>query len=753
MMKTKSNKLKKFFLVLSIIIGIIFLSLTCLVLFFYNKYDLDTNKLTSFNNGIKVYSASGNDSTLYNTNRSIVDINTLPTYVKDAFIDTEDKRFYSHNGYDLKRIIKSALVNIASGSKSQGASTISQQLIKNALLTNEKTYSRKIQEVFLSIKMEKTFSKEEILEMYLNTIYFGSNAYGIENASKIYFNKSAKDLTLNEACCLAGLIKSPGAYSPKTNYENFIKRKNQVAKNMLEMNNISLEEYKQILESPIVVYNNNTKDNSYEKEAIYEACTLLNLTERDIINREYQIITFKNDDLQKQVVESNNKIINQSEDLSKTSLDSLSVVANNNGQVLAYYANSNYNLHNLKRQPASTLKPLAVYLPAFQHNILSPSSLILDEAINYNGFSPQNADKKYRGYVSCREALSQSLNIPAVKTLDFLGVKKSKECLESLGINITNSDLNLSLSLGAVKNGVDLMSLLSAYMTIANYGNHSTLCFVDKILDKSGNVIYSHENYKTKVIDEASCFLVTDILKDCSTTGTSKRFESLNIPIASKTGTASVEDNNTDLFNIAYTTEHTMLTWIADIDKATLPNSLLSSSQPTEINKNICSYLYEENKPIDFPIPATVEKCAYDLVEMETNHIIVQPNHNIQRYIAYDYFQVENKPNLLISDDLLDFDLKIDKSAVNIDFQAKKNMIYNIYKSTNNVKTLLATIKEENGFITIKDADIFKHFEIEYYICNANNEIISEIKKIRPQDYLINMLNNEIISSKKQWLV
>ena len=244
-MAKKQFKLKKVLLILSIFIFSLFISIIGMVTFFYNRYALDTYKLTSFNNGIKVYSASGNDNTLYNTNRSIIEIESLPKHVKDAFIDIEDKRFYTHNGYDFKRIVKSAFVNLSNQSKSQGASTISQQLVKNALLSNEKTYSRKIKELVLSIKMEKKFSKDDILEMYLNTIYFGSNAYGIENASKIYFNKSAKDLTLNEVCCLAGLIKSPNHYSPKTNYQNSVERKNLVAKTMYQCGNISKNERKQ----------------------------------------------------------------------------------------------------------------------------------------------------------------------------------------------------------------------------------------------------------------------------------------------------------------------------------------------------------------------------------------------------------------------------------------------------------------------------------------------------------------------------
>lgn len=748
----KKKKLKRFLLCLSFAISFVFLSIFLTITIIYSKYDLDKAKLTSLNNGIRVYSSSGSETTLYNTNRSIIEIETLPNYVKNAFIDIEDKRFYSHNGYDLKRIIKSAIVNMTSRSKSQGASTISQQLIKNALLSNEKTYSRKIKEIVLATKMEKEFSKEEILEMYLNTIYFGSNAYGLENASKVYFNKSAKDLTLNEACCLAGLIKAPSLYSPKTNYENAVLRKNLVAKNMFNSGNITKKDYDNVIKSNIVVAEIKENNNSYEKEAIFEACRLLNISERELINKNYQILTYKDDNLQNNVIKHNNEIIKQSENNNNSSLDSLSVVANNYGQVLAYYANSNYNLHNLSRQPASTLKPLAVYLPCFQHNILSPASQILDEEINYNGFSPKNADNAYHGYVSCRQALSQSLNIPAVKALDYLGVKKSKITLSNLGINISNSDLNLSLALGAVKNGVNLMDLLAGYMVLANSGYYSSICFVNKILDGNGKEIYSHENFKTKVANEEDCFLTTDILKDCAKIGTARRFESLNLPIASKTGTASNENGNTDIYNIAYTTEHTMLTWIADIDKTYLPSNLLSSSQPTEINKMICNDLYVNHIPSDFVIPDNIVREAFDLIEREENHVLVKPNHNIDRFIAFDYFKLDNLPNENLTSNL-DFKVEISKYGANLTFSAKKFNTYKIIKKTDQETSILNIVDETNGCFEILDSNIFSYYKIEYYLTNLNDETISEKITIRPKDYLINLLNNEMLSSKKKWLV
>lgn len=752
--KTKlKNKFKYFLLIISILILILLFSLFITFGVFYNRYELNINKLTSVNNGIRVYSFSGEDTTLYNTNRSIVEIETLPDYVIQAFIDVEDKRFYNHNGFDLKRIIKAGLVNFTTKSKSQGASTISQQLIKNALLSNEKTYSRKIQEIILAIKLEKQFSKQEIMEMYLNTIYFGSNAYGIENASKVYFNKSAKDLTLNEACCLAGLIKSPAYYSPKTNYENAIKRRNLVASLLLNNKHISQDDYDNLINEKIQISTKNELDHSYEEEAIFEACKLLNISERELINKNYQIITFKNDDLQKNIISANNEVITNAEENFNTNLDGVSIVVDKNNHVLAYYVNSNYNLHNMKRQPASILKPLAVYLPAISHNILSPADPILDEYINYKGFEPQNADKTFHGYVTAKDALSNSLNIPSVKILDCLGLKKSKEMLINLGINIEKEDLNLTLALGALKQGTKLFDIVSAYSSIANNGYYSHISFIDKILDENGNVVYCHDDYKEKVVDSESCFLLTDMLKQTSISGTAKRLESLNLPIASKTGTASNGINNTDLYNVAYTTEHTMLTWIANIKENKLPDEMLSSSQPTEINKKICKYLYP-NGVKDFEIPEGVKKMSYDLIELENNHRVVKPNHNIERYIGYDYFKIENSPIEIQYDNTsLNLNVSIDKSGVSLSFQAQTNCSYNLYKKIENNLILLSTIKNSDDLYQQIDKDVFNYEEIEYFVKDEKDNLISEIYKIRPKDYLVNMLNNEILSGKNKWYI
>lgn len=746
-MKTQANNkkktIKRVLLIISLFISVLFLSFGGVVVYYYNKYSLDINKLTSINNGVKVYSASMKDSTLYNSNRSIVKIDTLPNYVINAFVDTEDKRFFKHNGFDLKRIVKAGMINLSTKSKTQGASTISQQLVKNALLSNKKTFSRKIKEIVLSVKMEKKFSKNEILEMYLNTIYFGSNAYGIENASKTYFNKSAKDLTLNEVCCLAGIIKSPALYSPTKNYNNSIERRNLVAKLLLNANDISKNEYDEVISQPIIL-NQEEIDNFYEKEAIYEACNLLNINERELINKKYEIVTFKDDQLQQAAKVANDEITNKNENL-----DSLSIIMNNNGKVLSFYGKSNANLHNLARQPASTLKPLAVYLPCLIHNILTPSSLILDEKIDYNGYTPKNADGQYYGYVTTREAVSKSLNTVAVKALDYVGLKKANEVLTDLGINLDKADLNLTLALGATKNGVKIVDLLSAYSIVANLGEYKGVAFVDKILDENGKIVYKHEDYCQKVLDAADCFLLTDMLKDTAKTGTAKRLNDLSLQVASKTGTAFNGKNNTDLYNVAYTSEHTMLTWLGNLKNGKLPEDMLSSVEPTQINKQILQSLYKEHKPADFKCPSNVVRLPYDLNEFLNNHIIVEPATEVERYMKYDYFKADNPPKENLNKEL-QFDVEIDKTGCKLSFFANKSQNYKVFKVANNNKQTFADISEQSGKIELVDNNVFNFEEIIYILTTNNKE---KQVKIRPKDYLINLLNSQILTNKKKWYV
>lgn len=741
------KKINRLFIKLCIFICIIFCGALCGFTILYNSYNLDLSKLTAKNNGIYVYAKDKKSETLYNSNRGIIEIDKLPNYVINAFVDVEDKRFFEHNGYDLKRIVKSTIVNLQTKSKSQGASTISQQLIKNSLLSNEKTYTRKLKEVILSMKMEKKFSKMEILEMYLNTIYFGSNAYGIENASQIYFGKSASDLTIAESCTLAGIIRSPKLYSPIINKENAKKRRNLVAKIMLNANHLSNEEYQEVLNTEITTKKQENSNQDYIREAILEACSLLSISERELINSQYSIETYEDINAQKLVNTSNFNTIKQYEDDLNTNVDSVSMLMDNAGHIIAYIENSDYDLHNMKRQLASTIKPFAVYLPCIKHNMLTSKTHILDEEIDYSNFKPKNADGKFHGYVTAEYALSHSLNIPSVKLLDSIGLKEAKKTLDDFGLNVSRDDMNLTLALGATKNGETLRNLCHAYSILSNQGIDKGATFVKAIYDKSGNTVYKNEDYSETVESADNCFLLTDMLKETAKTGTARRLNDLNLPIAAKTGTASTTNGCTDVYSIAYTTEHTLLTWAGNISNTYLNSTIKSSTLPTDVNKTVLEKLYA-NSPDDFIVPESIVKLPYDRSILENEHIIVSPTREHERYNDYAYFKSSLPPQKYVNDNL-NLSVEVDKSGATITFSPLINA--KLIKITDKDYILIENTNEKviGEYI---DNDIFRFDEITYYI-ETNAGITGEKVKIRPKDYLATLLEKEILSNKRKWYV
>lgn len=733
-------------------ITIVCLFLLCLgsLTVFYNKARLDFDKLTFSNSGIKIYaSESVDDSNFYNMDRKVINVDELHPYTINAFVDIEDKRFYSHNGYDLKRIIKSSLVNMKNHSKSQGASTITQQLVKNTLLSNEKTYSRKINEIMLAIKVEKNFSKDEIVNMYLNSIYFGSNAYGIENASNIYFNKSAKDLTINESAILAGIIKSPRLYSPKYNKANCKNRKNLVLKQMLDNNHITQEEYNTNLALDVICSNMSMNyDNTYFQQAILEACTLLNISEKELIRNGYQIITFMDNKIQNDIQQV---FAGNSYDA-----DKLSIVASNDGKVLAYLGISPYDLTGMKRTPASTLKPLAVYLPAICNNICTTKTPILDEQTSFGDYAPHNTSNEYLGWIDVEEALIKSKNIPTIKLLNTLGVDKSIEFLNSLGIKTVEEDKSLALGLGALTFGISPIDLMSAWTVLANNGTTYKLHFVDKILDKSGRIIYQSKSESKQVCDSESVYLVNEMLKNATKKGTAQLLSSFDFDIASKTGTNYVDGKTLDLWNIAHTTDKISLCWLGSSNNEGLED-LSSSYSATKLNKEVLSKIFDY-KPADFVVPDGIVSAEIDLLELKHNHTLklasmYTPERYKQTINIRDNFEIENSNSFYTKPDT-NFDVKIDNFGAEISFDTREIFNYSIFKSGTNSPIFSAT--NSNQTTTFVDDKIFAYDEIDYILKTTNkytNQVYFDTIKIRPKDYLKENIKTNLYNTKTRWYV
>ena len=342
----------------------------------------------------------------------MTDFNDIPSHVKDAFVAIEDKRFYSHNGIDKKGLFRAFYNNLKTFYFREGGSTISQQLIKNTHLSNEKTLKRKLVELKLAKKLENKYSKNQILEMYLNTIYFGNNCYGITSASLTYFNKKPSELSLNESAVLAGLINAPSIYSPLSDLDKCFKRKNIVLSEMFEQGYISETDYNNAKVEKITLNENyDNKNNSY-----------LNLVKKEMddfmenhpkYNKKYKVYTSFDPKLQ--------EILDKSFEDVNLDLDKSSLLINNDFTICAYYSTCG----NISRQMGSTAKPLLVYAPAIELDLIYPCTRIKDEEVSINGFTVQNYKNKYYGEVSVQDSLSKSLNSCAVKILNGTGIEKS----------------------------------------------------------------------------------------------------------------------------------------------------------------------------------------------------------------------------------------------------------------------------------------------------------------------------------------
>jgi len=529
-----------------------------------------------------------------------VPLDALHDYTYNAFVTVEDKRFYQHNGIDYKRVAGAMLHNLKSRGYKEGASTISQQLIKNTHLNNNKTLSRKANEMLLARELEKNYSKHDILEMYLNTIYFGRNAYGIEAAANVYFNKSAKDLTVSESAILAGMIKAPNTYAPDKNAEKCRARRNNVLKIMFEQKAIDEAQYNEALKSEIE-YRPQTAstEKSYSYYVMKEACALLNMTPMQLAQSDFVIETYCDpvvQDTLRNAVNADNTCDKQGK-----LADVSCVITNNEGGITACYFRG--NSCGTPRQVGSALKPIAVYTPALNERIITQASPVLDEETDFNGYKPSNA-AGYNGWTTIKYAVAKSLNVPAVKTLNALSLATAEKYLKKLGIN---GEQNLSLALGNTAEGMDIFTLAKCYETLAKNGVCDELRFIKNIYSENG-VVYSRKHNLTQVYQPAATYLMTDMLENTVNNGTAKLLKTNRYQIAAKTGTVGNSNGNSDAIIAGYTTKNTFIAWYS----GDLPNSVSGSNAPCKLVNTVLNKIYADSKPNDFTQPKGVVELTLD---------------------------------------------------------------------------------------------------------------------------------------------
>ncbi|MDP3792885.1 MAG: transglycosylase domain-containing protein [bacterium] len=511
--------------------------------------------------------------------RTIIPWGEITDYVKWSALASEDSDFYKHKGVDFRGIIRAFFKNLMQGEISQGGSTITQQLVKKALLGDERTYSRKIKEVILTIEIERKFNKDELFWMYLNQIPYGSNAYGIEAASKTFFDKPAKDLTLNEAVTLASLPKAPTYYSPYGSHvEELMIRKNHTLSRMVNLDYITQEEYEQAKKEEIVFQPSIDKITA-PHFVIMVREYLVSKYGEDAIERDgFKVITTLDTDLQKIAEESVSKYSEINKEKYKAKNAALVALNPRNGEILALVGSSNYfdienegnfNVVTGKRQPGSAFKPFA-YAVAFQKGYpdgtiifdartefnpgCSPNSLEEKDAFELDCYHPENYDGRFRGPVTLRSALAQSLNVPSVKTLYLAGIEDTMDLAESMGISTLQDRTRFGLSLVLGGAEVKLVDLVSAYGVFANDGLRNPWNFIKRIESGNGEALEEQKLEPKRVLDSSVARLVTDILSDNNARSPVFGYSSsLYVPsreVAAKTGTTQ---ENRDAWVVGYT--------------------------------------------------------------------------------------------------------------------------------------------------------------------------------------------------------
>lgn len=699
-----------------------------------NEISFDKNLLLSLNSKIEIYN---NDNKLVENNslNKVIDINEIPEFVKNAFISIEDKEFYNHGGLNYKRMIKSMINNLRSGYLKEGGSTISQQLIKNTHLSSDKTFDRKIKEIILTKKLENNFSKDDILETYLNVIYFGNNFYGIENASLGYFNKKTKDLSLNEACVLAGLIKAPSKYSPILNYENCFNRKNLVLSEMYKDGHITKEEYEENKNKDIVLkLSENSVKNIYEQAVIDEAENLLKLSEKDLKMLGVKIYTYLDENLQNNLINIINNESFYHKNKYRNTADSCAVVIDNEtGGINAFYGKCDYNLINLKRQPGSTIKPILVYAPALEKGIICPDSLILDEKINLDGYSPNNVGNVFHGYVSVTEAIEQSLNIPAIKTMKEVGIENCKEFAKRVNLDLSNEGNNYALALGGFKYGTNLITLTNTFLPFSNKGEFIKASFIKEIKGINDKTLYKNPSLKTKAMSEESAYLMTKMLIKGVENGTSKRLNSLPFKVAGKTGTVGIKGTNlnTDVYSVAYTKNKTCGVWLGNTTNKTeynLEGSNNGGTYCTSMLKEVMLKAHENSSYKAFDkAPSGVEVVNIDETALETEHKLYLAGENTPP-VYKKQIEINKKfNNLKVSNSYTcpkapEIEVKLVNNKAKITFNAQKHLIYKIFRIEEDQTKVLETFKNKKGEIVFVDENIEPDTFYDYYIeCYSYN--------------------------------
>lgn len=612
-------------------IAIIFLAVITIITFIpvftylYFVKDLQSKEAIMNKNDTGIVLLDRNNTpffTFYNArHKQFVTLPNIPEYIQNAVIAVEDKEYYLHQGFSLKGIARSLILDIKNGNTAYGGSTLTQQLVKNVLLTSKRSILRKYQEIILASEIERRYNKKEIMEMYLNSVYFGEGAFGVQQAAKIYFGKNASDLNLAESAMLAAILPAPSAYSPLSgNIEKAKERQSFVLSEMEKSGYINSKQKENALAAKLVF---NRGENDFNSKAMHFA-----LMVRDQLVQKYGEETISRSGFRvKTTIDLNwqeyaqSVLEKQIKSLSSSNVTNGSVVVIDpaNGEVRVLIGSSNWfdekygkvNIADTPRSPGSSFKPI-IYAAAFEKRLITPATPLNDFPTTFQGnYKPNDYDRKWRGIVLARRALANSLNVPSVAVMQKVGITDGLEMASRLGITTLRDPSQYGLSLVLGTGEVKLTELTNAYAVFANAGKRNNVTLITAITDKQGRQIYNYKPHAEQVIEPAVAFLISSILADVKTR--SEVFGNVlntSVHAAVKTGTG--EDYKNAL-TIGYTPDLVVGVWLGNNNNSAM-GTVAGSIGPAPVWRAIIDKLSVNSPPEPYNQPPniiTADICNY----------------------------------------------------------------------------------------------------------------------------------------------
>ncbi|WP_139491427.1 PBP1A family penicillin-binding protein [Brevibacillus dissolubilis] len=636
-MATAKRKVKKKNTILMFVIAFVFFLLFCVVggyfmLLYSGEQMIDLQKLEDMK--LEATEVYDKDSKLIGTlfqeeKREYVERKDIPQQLVDAFIAVEDKRFFEHNGVDIVRIMGAVWKDIRQGDLAEGGSTITQQLARNVYLNNDKDFFRKTKEMMIAVSLERKYTKDQIMEMYLNKVYLGEGMFGVKSASKYYFKKDdLKNLTLAEMASLAAIPKAPSTYAPFGKRDKAKERRDTILRLMMEQGFITEEQKLQAQAEPLPPEGNDTNvrrykqgDQAFVDYVVEEAESRYMITEEMLYKGGFKIYTTMDRKMQDAMAKAFANAKNFPKNGPKQQVEAGMVVIDpKNGGIAGIMGGRNYvvkgfsHATHIQRQPGSSFKPLAVYAPAIDTN---PGKWSMYASLNnqkqsFNGYEPNNWSGRYSESISMYKAVINSDNVPAVWLLNEIGVKTSQKYLKDFGIELSPEDNNLAIALGGLSKGTSPLKMAQAYSAFANEGKVTEAHVISKIVDTRTDETFEKTADVTQVITADTAWEVHKMLRGVVKEGTGKSARMKDgRPVAGKTGsTQATGKNNKDAWFVGYTPEYVGAVWMG-FDRPDKQHELRpqdGSNIPAKLFATIMAEALKGQPVTDFKRPGGVEE-------------------------------------------------------------------------------------------------------------------------------------------------